>query len=141
MSYREKFRRTATRIVAQQRQLREDQFSPRDKALVNRISAGMVSSTSLRDVDHTVLLAYSEVQMLLLSAKRKKDKDKDAGLPEAAYAVVSALKAITGSSGQAIAAIRDKEDVGMSDEDAIALAEELQDAAEKIKKLLKRVKS
>ena len=136
--YPDKIRQKAVRIVEQQRCLSASAFSARDHALVNRISANMTVA-HMRAFDPQLLVAYSEVQMLLLSARRKSKSDEDRDLPDATYAVVSALKAITGSAGQTIATIRKATTVGIPDKEALALAEELQEAARKIKDILSKV--
>lgn len=139
MQYPDKIRRKAIKIVEEQRAISASNFTARDIALVNRISANM-SVAHMHDFSPSLLSAYSELQVLVLSAKRKKD-NKDADLPEGVFALVSALKAISGQSGQTIAALRDLKDAGMDDKEALVLAEELQEAARKIKALLGKVKA
>lgn len=141
MQYPDKIRKKAIRIVEEQRAISASKFTARDIALVNRISANM-SVAHMNDFSPSLLSAYSELQVLVLSAKRKREKDdKDANLPEGVYALVSALKAISGQSGQTIAALRDSKDANMDEKEALVLAEELQEAARKIKALLDKVKS
>lgn len=133
------FRRQAERIVSAQRHVQTADFTERDKALVNRIVANLVTAR-FQKLDPRLVATISDFELMLSAAKKKKKKSGDDDLPAPVYELVSALKMIMGSGGQTIAALRDSADAGMSDEDAEVLAAELRDAAEKIKSLLEKVK-
>ena len=136
------FKEIARQIVAEQRQISASAFTDRDNALVNRVAAN-IALKQVQKPDARLLAAFADVELAMLSAKRKKkkeNKDKDADLPDDVYEFVSHLKTIMGSGGQAIAALRDRKKVGMSDEDAEEVADALKQAAETVQRVLKSVK-
>jgi len=135
----EKAWKKAKKTVSAQRGKKEADFDDGDLGLVTNIAKNILRSSLQKQSG--VIYALAKVEHLLdkralVQAKQKSD-DK---LPDDAKSVVNALKKVMGIGGQTIAALRKAKTTKMEDDEAQALADELETIAGKLKKLLEGVK-
>ncbi len=130
----EKAWKKAIRVVEEQRGKNQASFDDSDYGLVTHISKKILKSTVMKDADNTLIYYYSKVDSLI-SARRKKN-DEDSALEDEAADIMTALKRVMGSGGQAIAALRKVKDAGMDSQSAAELAEDLEDIADQLEDFL-----
>lgn len=135
----EKAWKKAKKIVQEQRDKKESEFSSRDWGLVSHIAKNILKSSVLAAAtDNGLIYRLAKVDHILRARTVRAKKDDN--LPEDAKSVVEALKKVMSFGGQSIAKLRDLKSTGMDDEEAEAFAEELTEIADRLKDMLDGLK-